>query len=90
MGALMVADRWPTDRYQPGEPYINRAAPRNKGLAESDKKTEEGENKETRNTKTPAAFLSIVETPYRKRASPHQHWPKVTKTKTNRERVGRT
>jgi hypothetical protein len=30
------------------------------------KKTEEGENKETRNTKTPAAFLSIVETPYQK------------------------
>jgi len=65
MGALMVADRWPTVRYQPGEPYINRAAPRHRGLAESDKKTEEGENKETRNTKTPAAFLSIVETPYR-------------------------
>jgi len=38
MGALMVADRWPTVRYQPGEPYINRAAPRNKRLAERRKK----------------------------------------------------
>jgi hypothetical protein len=64
-------------------PYINRAAPKRKGLVESDKKTKEGEKKETRNTKTPTAFLSIFETPYRKRASPHQHWPKVTKTKTN-------
>jgi hypothetical protein len=29
-------------------------------------------------------------TPYRKRAFPHQHLPKTTKTETSRERVGRT
>jgi hypothetical protein len=60
MGALMVADRWPTVRYQPAEPYINRAAPKNKVFFLGrviEKETEEGEKKETRNTKTPAAFF---------------------------------
>jgi len=52
-----------------------------------EKETEEGEKKETRNTKTPAVFFG---TPYQKQASPHQHRPKTMKTKTNRERVWRT
>jgi len=94
MGALMVADRWPTVRYQPAEPYINRAAPKNKVFFLGrviEKETEEGEKKETRNTKTPAAFFWVfLGTPYRKRAFPHQHLPKTTKTEMSRERVGRT
>jgi len=48
MGALMVADRWPTVRYQPAEPYINRAAPKNRGLERGiEKETEGGEKKES-------------------------------------------
>jgi len=50
MGALMVADRWPTVCYQLAEPYINRAAPKNKAGRESDRKRNRG-GREERNPK---------------------------------------
>jgi len=66
MGALMVADRWPTVRYQPAEPYINRAAPKNKRLV----KKRERETKETgkkRNTIKPQELSGLSpELPYQK------------------------
>jgi len=42
MGALMVVDPQPAARYLPAEPYINRAAPKSKGLEKNpgDKKGE--------------------------------------------------
>jgi len=52
MGALMVADRWPTVRYQPAEPYINRAAPKNKGLERVIEKETEGEQRKKGNPET--------------------------------------
>jgi len=48
MGALMVVDPQPAARYQPAEPYINRAAPKSKGL----KKKTEGEREEEEKGRT--------------------------------------
>ena len=63
----MVVDPQPAARYQPAEPYINRAAPKSKGLGRViEKETEEGEKKETRNTKTPAAFFEYFLEPHTK------------------------
>jgi len=67
MGALMVAERWPTVRYQPAEPYINRAAPKNKGLERVIEKETEGEqrkkgNPETRSKKKPRESTNQTKT----------------------------
>jgi len=43
MGALMVADPQPTARYQPAEPYINRAAPKSRGWLEREREKEKKE-----------------------------------------------
>jgi len=48
MGALMVADSQLTARYQPVEPYINRAAPKSRGWLEREREMKETEKK--RNT----------------------------------------
>jgi len=49
MGALMVIDPQPAARYQPAEPYINRAAPKSKGL---EKKRREGRNERNQKGET--------------------------------------
>jgi hypothetical protein len=59
---------------------------------ESDRERNRGgrEERNPKHKRHQLHFLVFLGTPYRKRAFPHQHLPKTTKTETSRERVGRT
>jgi len=86
----MVVDPQPAARYQPAEPYINRAAPKSKGLK---KKTEgRGRTNETRREKhkdTSLIFKLFLEPHNRSKPFPHQYRPKTTKPETSQERERR-
>jgi len=64
MGALMVADLQPTARYQPAEPYINRATPKSRGGLEGERGT--NETKREKHKDTSRIFKCFFKTPYHK------------------------
>jgi len=62
VGALMVADPQPIARYQPAEPYINRAAPKSRGWLERKKgrkKRNQQEEKHKQSTELLGSSLEL-------------------------------
>jgi len=64
MDVLMVADPQPTARYQPAEPYINRAAPKSRGWLERER--DERNRKEEKHKQSTQFLGSSPELPYQK------------------------
>ena len=87
MGALMVVDPQPAARYQPAEPYINRAAPKSREVEKKIERLKGRTKPNGRNTKIPVEFLSSYNPIPEVNPSLTNTGLKTTKTETNRERV---
>jgi len=84
----MVADRWPTARYQPADALYKPSSTEEEEVGESEIKTEERDReKKTRNktdTNKPEGFLSFLVKPKtRSEPFPHQYQPKTTINETD-------